>query len=94
MIKACPKGHTFQKTSDCPICPICWSSFYKDKLRGEFPKKLGAPALRALLNEKITNLKKLSKYTEKEVLALHGMGPASIPVLKAAMKVKGVEFKK
>lgn len=59
----------------------------------DFPN-LGAPALRALLNANITNLKELSTYSEKEILAFHGMGPGSIPTLRKALQEKGLQFKK
>lgn len=92
--KVCSRGHEFYKSSDCPVCPICWSGYYKDKMNTEFPKDLSAPALRALLNAKITTLTKLATYTEKEILGLHGMGPASLPLLKTALREKNLIFKK
>lgn len=92
--KTCNNGHKFQKSSDCPICPVCWSGYYKDKKRGSFPKGIGSPALRALLNSRITSIDKVSKYTEKEILQLHGMGPKTIPLLKKALKNIGLDFKK
>ncbi|MES2436777.1 MAG: DNA-directed RNA polymerase subunit alpha C-terminal domain-containing protein [Patescibacteria group bacterium] len=54
--------------------------------------KLSAPAQRALLNAGIDSLKKLSRYSEKEILALHGMGPGSLPLLRAALKKEGLRF--
>lgn len=51
------------------------------------------PALGALAEAKITTLAKLAKYTEREILALHGIGPASIPVLKKLLKAKKLAFK-
>ncbi len=63
----------------------------KDNYDKEFPG-LGAPALRALLNEGITTRKQLAKYSEKEILALHGMGPASLPVLRSVLKAKRLKF--
>jgi len=93
-LKICSRGHKFYKSSDCPVCPVCWSGYYRNKLAGDFPAKLSAPALRALLNAKIISLKDLSKHTEAEILELHGMGPGSIPKLRAALKAKGLRFKK
>ncbi len=58
----------------------------------EFPKT-SAPAARALANANIKTLKDLSKWTEKELLTLHGIGPSAIPILKAALKKKGLSFK-
>jgi len=59
-----------------------------------FLSLLGAPARRALENSGITTLEKLSKYSEKEVLQLHGMGKSTIPKLVDALKAKGLSFKK
>ena len=91
--KICDRGHTFYKTSDCPVCPKCWSGYYREKNKGDFPDKLVSPALRALLSANIFNLNQLSEYSEKEILSLHGMGPSSIPLLKKALKEKGLSFK-
>jgi len=38
-------------------------------------------------------VKKLSRHTEKEIMGLHGMGPASLPKMKAALKAQGLGFK-
>lgn len=91
--RTCTRGHAFYKSSDCPVCPVCWTGYYRQKSQGDFPDKLSAPALRALLSAKIYNLRALSKHSEAEVLALHGMGPASLPILHAALKEKNLEFR-
>jgi DNA-directed RNA polymerase alpha subunit len=59
-----------------------------------FPTKLSTPATRALLNAEIDSLKKLSTYSEEEILKLHGMGPGSLPLLREALKKAGLSFKK
>ena len=90
-LKVCKNGHEFYKSSDCPTCPIC----EKDKKPKEgFLSLLGAPARRALENNGIKSLKKLSQFSEKEILALHGMGPGSIPKLLSALKAEGLTFRK
>jgi uncharacterized protein YdhG (YjbR/CyaY superfamily) len=63
------------------------------KPKHDFLHELSAPAKRALTNFGIKSLKDLSRYTEKEILKLHGMGPSSIPKLKAALKKSGLQFK-
>lgn len=63
-----------------------------DEFREDFPK-LSAPALRALANAKIDTLEELAKYTEKDILALHGIGPSAIPKLREALTAKGLTFK-
>ncbi len=89
--KICPNGHVFYKSSDCPSCPVC----EKENKPGEgFLSALSAPARRALENAGITSLPKLSSYSEKEILALHGMGPSSIPVLRKLLAAVNLSFKK
>ena len=39
-------------------------------------------------------VEELSKYSEKELLALHGVGPTVLPKLLAALKEKKLRFKK
>lgn len=89
-IRTCKQGHQYEKSSDCPTCPICE--------RGRKPKQgfmslLSAPARRALENNGITSLDELAKYSEKEILKLHGMGPASMPKLRSALHEAGLSFK-
>lgn len=91
--KVCSRGHRFQKSSSCPVCPYCWPG-YRKKLQSDFPEKLSAPALRALANAKIKKLADISRYTEKEIAALHGMGPTGITMLKTALRNKRQSFKK
>ncbi len=90
--RTCERGHIFYKSSDCRVCPICWSGYYREKNKGDFPDKLSSPALRALLNANIFNLTQLSHYSEEAILELHGMGPSSIPLLREALKQKGLSF--
>ncbi len=59
----------------------------------EFPK-ISTPAERALTNAKIKTLKDLSKWNEKELLQLHGIGKSTIPILRKALKTKKLKFKK
>jgi DNA-directed RNA polymerase alpha subunit len=55
---------------------------------------LPAPARRALENAGIKTLTDLSKRSEAEILALHGIGPSSIPRLRQALKTKKMSFRK
>jgi hypothetical protein len=89
-LRTCDKGHPYYKSSDCPTCPVC----EQDKKPSEgFLSLLSAPARRTLLGQGIDTLKKLSAYTEKDILALHGMGKASMPVLHSALREAGLSFK-
>ena len=89
-LRVCKKGHQYFKSSDCPTCPYCEQ---ERKPQGTFLALLGAPARRALENKGITTLEQLSEFSEKEVLRMHGMGPSSIPKLKAALLAKGLQFR-
>jgi hypothetical protein len=93
-LRICNRGHKFYKSSDCPVCPICWSGYYREKNQKDFPSTIAAPALRALLNAKIFNLSQHSKHSELEVLELHGMGPNAIRKLHTSLKSKGLTFNK
>jgi predicted RecB family nuclease len=90
MLKICKKGHQFFKSSDCPTCPICELQC-KPKLG--FLSKLSAPARRALENNNIHTLEELSRFSEVEILKLHGMGKTSIPKLQKALTDAGLNFK-
>jgi len=89
--RVCENGHVYYKSSDCPVCPICEKE--REPTVG-FLSELGAPARRALEGAGITTPELLSKYSEKEILKLHGMGPSSMPKLKDALKRSGLNFKK
>ncbi|WP_083858698.1 RNA polymerase alpha subunit C-terminal domain-containing protein [Paenibacillus sp. OSY-SE] len=89
-LRTCNKGHQYFKSSDCPTCPICEQERKPDT---GFLSLLSAPARRALEHNGITSLEKLSTYSEKEILQFHGMGPASLPKLRAALQEEGLSFK-
>ena len=43
---------------------------------------IAAPARRALVDAKILNIKDLKKWSDQELLKLHGMGPSAIKILE------------
>ncbi|WP_369900872.1 RNA polymerase alpha subunit C-terminal domain-containing protein [Bacillus manliponensis] len=90
ILRTCSKGHTYYKSSDCPTCPVCEQ---ERKPESGFLSKFSAPARRALEYEGITTLQQLSTFSEKEILKLHGIGPASLPVLRASLQESGLSFK-
>ncbi|MEH7335458.1 RNA polymerase alpha subunit C-terminal domain-containing protein [Neobacillus drentensis] len=89
-LRICSQGHKYYKSSDCPTCPTCEQ---ERKPENGFLSLLSAPARRALENNGISSLQSLSKYSEKEILQFHGMGPASIPKLRSALKEHGLTFR-
>jgi len=91
MIKTCKQGHQYYKTSDCPTCPQCEQL---KKPADGFLSVLASPARRALLFHGIDTVEKLAKFTEKEILSFHGMGPASIPILRKVLSEAKLNFAK
>ena len=89
-LRVCSEGHKYYKSSTCPVCPICEK---EQKPDDDFLSRVGAPARRALERAEITTLEHLSTFTETELLALHGMGPSSIPKLRDALDSKGLSFR-
>lgn len=54
---------------------------------------IGGPATSALAQIGVRNVGQLADYTEQEILALHGVGPKAIRILKPVMAEKGVSFR-
>lgn len=89
-LRICPNGHQYYKSSDCPVCPVC----EKERMpEAEFLTRLSAPARRALEGAGIRTLQQLSAHTERELLAMHGFGPASIPKLRKLLVEAGLNIK-
>ena len=59
-----------------------------------FPEYLSKPAQRALAQAGFTSLEKLTKVTKEELLELHGVGKATIPLLQEDLKAHSKSFKK
>lgn len=55
--------------------------------------KIGQPAHRALEAAGIETVLQLCEYTEKELLALHGMGPKALGILKVLLVNEGLSFR-
>lgn len=60
---------------------------------GDLPDSMGKTAPRELLNAGIDSLQKVSEHTERELLAIHGVGPKAIRILRDAMQEKGLTFR-
>lgn len=89
MQKTCSNGHSFEKTSDCPTCPIC----ERDRMATSAIPRIGAPATRALENAGVQGLQELANWSEKDLLALHGMGPRAVGLLREHLADQGVAFR-
>jgi hypothetical protein len=66
----------------------------KDRFEGAFPKGVAKPALRALASIGVTRLDQVTRFTEAELLALHGMGPKAIEIIKASLLEQGKSLAK
>jgi len=47
-----------------------------------FPKGMSGPSLRALASAGVRSMTDLTSWTEKDLAALHGMGPKAVGLLK------------
>jgi hypothetical protein len=88
--RTCPEGHTYRKSSDCPVCPICASLQAKPS---DFAKHLSAPALRAFERLGITCLEDLQRFSPQDLLNAHGFGPSGFKVIEKLMRERGITFK-
>lgn len=61
---------------------------------GDLPAELGRTAPRALQAAGIDSLAGVSRYSEQELLAIHGVGPKAIRILAAALAEKGLTFRR
>jgi hypothetical protein len=53
---------------------------------------IGRPATRALAEAGVTRLGEVSRHTERELLALHGVGPKAVRILREALAERGLAF--
>ncbi|MBK6640761.1 MAG: hypothetical protein KBF75_15085 [Saprospiraceae bacterium] len=90
MLKTCLYGHSFHKSSDCPVCPVCES--INNPKEGVFAT-IGAPARRALVAQGIYGIKDLSKWSKKELLKLHGVGPNAANKIEKIVTEAGYKLK-
>lgn len=56
---------------------------------GDLPSSIGRPATRALAGAGITSLEDVATHTEQELLALHGVGPRAVRILKEMLGIRG-----
>jgi hypothetical protein len=50
---------------------------------------MGAPARNALESLGVMSLDGVTRFSEKELLAIHGVGPKAVAVIKAALHEQG-----
>lgn len=55
--------------------------------------QLSAPAQRALAQAGVQVPEDLEKFSEQDLLALHGVGPSAIPLLQSSLEERGLSFR-
>jgi predicted flap endonuclease-1-like 5' DNA nuclease len=60
---------------------------------GDLPIEIGRTAARELARHGVASLRQVAEHTEKELLAIHGVGPKAIRVLAGALAAKGLGFR-
>ncbi len=60
-----------------------------DHFSGEFPRGIGRPANAALVDNGFTTLEQVAAMSEAELLAIHGVGPRAVAVLKSELERQG-----
>lgn len=53
---------------------------------------IGRPAAGALTQAGVTGLEQVSQWSERQLLALHGVGPKAIRILRQALAERGMTF--
>jgi ERCC4-type nuclease len=62
-------------------------------IKEAFPPGVAQPALRALASAGYTSLDQLANVREEDLMALHGMGPKAMGILRGALQAKGKSFR-
>lgn len=59
---------------------------------GDLPRAIGRPAISALMGAGLTSLESVAAKTEAELLALHGVGPKAVRLLKETLAGRGMSL--
>lgn len=57
---------------------------------GDLPNEMGKTAPRELQTAGIDTLQKVSQHSEAELLAVHGVGPKAVRILREALASRGL----
>jgi predicted flap endonuclease-1-like 5' DNA nuclease len=60
---------------------------------GDLPNAIGKTAARELAGHGITTLAQVAGHTQRELLAIHGVGPKAIAILGEALAAKGLAYR-
>ncbi|WP_116451245.1 DNA-binding protein [Blastococcus litoris] len=59
---------------------------------GELPREIGRPATAALTEAGYTTLRSLDGVPARDLLAMHGVGPKAVAVLRTALADHGLSL--
>lgn len=60
---------------------------------GDLPDEIGKTAARELSHHGIDTLEKVSQHTQKELLAIHGVGPKAVRILSTTLEETGLSLR-
>lgn len=60
---------------------------------GDLPDAIGKTAARELAHHGITTLEQVASHSQKELLAIHGVGPKAVRILGDALAVESLAYK-
>ncbi|MFA9431651.1 hypothetical protein [Egicoccus sp. AB-alg2] len=60
---------------------------------GDLPDAIGKTAARELSRNGIMSLQQVADHSERELLAIHGVGPKAIAILGDALAAKGLGYR-
>ena len=69
--------------------PVSTRKLPDQAFSAEFPRAIGRPANAALVAHGITTLDQVAAMTERALLAVHGVGPKAVALLKAELEQQG-----
>ena len=58
----------------------------------DLPAGIGKPARNALAAQGISSLEQVARLSERELAALHGVGPKAVRILREALEAAGRSF--
>ena len=64
----------------------------EDQQKSDLPVGLAAPAQRALAAAGITRLEQLTRFSEADLMQMHGIGPKALELLRQTLAAKGLYF--
>jgi ERCC4-type nuclease len=60
---------------------------------GDLPNEIGKTAARELSLNGIGSLKEVAAHSERELLAIHGVGPKAVRILRETLAARGLQFR-